>query len=129
MREPLIPPTRIDLPEAGLAALKRGLQRAGLEATSFAWPPEHEPDRAPYRGLKPYEAKDAAIFFGRDAAIVRVLDQIRQVRNSGIDKLLVILGSSGAGKSSFMRAGLWPRLERNDHHFFLCRSCAPAARR
>lgn len=49
---------------------------------------------------------------------MRGLDQIRQLRNSGIDKLLVILGSSGAGKSSFMRAGLWPRLERNDRHFF-----------
>lgn len=48
VREPFVPPTRIDLPEVGLTALKRGLQSAGLEATSFAWPPEHEPDRAPY---------------------------------------------------------------------------------
>ena len=85
VREPFVPPTRVDFPEVGLTALKRGLQSAGLEANSFAWPPEDEPDRAPYRGLKPYEAKDAAIFFGRDADIVRGLDQLRQLRNGGID--------------------------------------------
>ena len=70
-REPIVPSSRVDLPEVGLDALKRGLQKAGLEATSFPWPPENEPERPPYRGLKPYDAKDAAIFFGRDAAIVR----------------------------------------------------------
>ena len=118
VREPFVPPSRVDLPELGLTALKRGLKRAGLEATAFPWPPENKPECAPYRGLKPYEAKDAAIFFGRDAAIVRGLDQVRQLRDNGIDKLLVILGASGAGKSSFMRAGLWPRLQRDDHHFY-----------
>ena len=63
-REPFVPPSRVDLPEVGLTALKRGLQSAGLEATTFPWPPEDELKRAPYRGLKPYEAQDAAIFFG-----------------------------------------------------------------
>jgi formylglycine-generating enzyme required for sulfatase activity len=32
--------------------------------------------------------------------------------------MLVILGASGSGKSSFMRAGLWPRLKRDDRHFY-----------
>lgn len=117
-REPLVPANRVELPEVGLSALKRGLQNAGLEAAAFPWPPENEPERAPYRGLKPYEAQDAAIFFGRDATIVRGLDQVRQLRDNSSDNLLVILGSSGAGKSSFMRAGLWPRLKRDDHHFY-----------
>ena len=115
--DPLVPKQVVSLSEAGLAGLKRGLQKAGLDATHFAWPPKHDPLRAPYRGLKALEAEDAAIFFGRDAAIVRGLDKLRLMREQGIEQLFVILGASGAGKSSFLRAGLWPRLKRDDRHF------------
>jgi TIR domain len=38
---------------SGLSRLKGGLTKAGLDARFFAWPPEGEPDRPPYRGLKP----------------------------------------------------------------------------
>src|SRR5215831_5033400 len=48
----------------GLARLKFGLQRAGLHASYFSWPPEHDTNRPPYRGLRPLEADDAGIFFG-----------------------------------------------------------------
>ena len=107
-------PVRIAFREAGLDLLRRGLDRAGLDARSFPWPPAGEPGRAPYRGLKALEPQDAAIFFGRDAWIVRGLDQIRGLMESGAERLLVILGASGSGKSSFLRAGLWPRLLRDD---------------
>jgi TIR domain len=36
----------------GLARLKGGLQRAGLPASWFAWPPEHDRNRSPYRGAQ-----------------------------------------------------------------------------
>src|SRR5262249_46276663 len=39
------------------------------------------------------------------------------MRERGIERILVILGASGSGKSSFLRAGLLPRLERDDRHF------------
>jgi hypothetical protein len=39
---------------------------------------------------------------------------LRGLREAPPPRLLVILGASGAGKSFFMRAGLLPRLERDD---------------
>ena len=100
-----------------LGRLKTGLQRAGLDSRFFAWPPEGDPNRPPYRGLRPLEADDAGIFFGRDAPIVEALDTLRGLRDGAPPRLLVILGASGAGKSSFLRAGLFPRLARDDQTF------------
>ena len=100
-----------------LGRLKTGLQRAGLDSRFFAWPPESDPNRPPYRGLRPLEADDAGIFFGRDAPIVEALDTLRGLRDGAPPRLLVILGASGAGKSSFLRAGLFPRLARDDQTF------------
>jgi WD40 repeat protein len=110
-------PAEVAFREAGLDLLRRGLERAGLDAQTFPWPPPSEPNRAPYRGLKALEPQDAAIFFGRDAWIVRGVDRIRGLVETGVDKLLVVLGASGSGKSSFLRAGLWPRLARDDASF------------
>jgi WD40 repeat protein len=102
-----------------LARLKTGLQRAGLDSRFFAWPPDSDPNRPPYRGLRPLEAEDAGIFFGRDAPIVEALDRLRGLRDAAPPRLLVILGASGAGKSSFLRAGLVPRIRRDDQNFML----------
>ena len=109
--------TRVAFRETGLQLLRRGLERAGLDARSFPWPPHDDPKRSPYRGLRALEPQDAAIFFGRDAWIVRGLDRIRSLAETGAEKLLLVLGASGSGKSSFLRAGLWPRLLRDDAHF------------
>jgi WD40 repeat protein len=102
---------------SGLARLKAGLDRAGLDPRFFAWPPENEPDRPPYPGLRPLEAEDAGIFFGREAPTVVALDRLRGLREAAPPRLLMILGASGAGKSSFLRAGLIPRLARDDANF------------
>jgi WD40 repeat protein len=62
------------------------------------------PDR-PFPGLRPYCAQDHAWFFGRDEqslALYRLLDRGR---------LIAVVGSSGSGKSSVLRAGLTPLLE------------------
>lgn len=101
----------------GLLRLRLGLDSAGLDARYFPWPPPGDPPRPPYRGLAPLEEKDAAIYFGRDAQIIRGLDALRGMRATGVETLFVILGPSGTGKSSFLRAGLLPRLKRDDRHF------------
>jgi tetratricopeptide (TPR) repeat protein len=101
----------------GLRRLKHGLDKAGLDPKFFAWPPGNDRERAPYRGLKSLEAADAGIFFGRDAPIVEATDRLRGLKAAAPPRLLTILGASGAGKSSFLRAGLWPRLARDDRNF------------
>src|SRR6266403_2888663 len=117
VRLPFVPETVVSFPRAGLADLARGIRKAGLAASAFLWPPEGQPDRPPYPGLRALEEVDAAVFFGREASIVRAIDQIRLVRERDIEQLFVILGASGAGKSSFLRAGLLPRLKRDSEHF------------
>jgi hypothetical protein len=103
--------------ESGLERLRIGLTEAGIDARYFAWPPEGDPNRAPYRGLQPLEAEDAGIFFGRDGPTVLGIDLLRGLREAPPPRLLVILGASGAGKSSFLRAGLLPRLARESQRF------------
>lgn len=103
--------------QEGLKRLRRGLVNAGLDPRFFEWPPETDPDRPPYRGLRPLEADDAGIFFGRDAPIFEALDRLRALRADSAPRLLVILGASGAGKSSFLRAGLFARMRRYDRDF------------
>ena len=101
----------------GLHRLLAGLRAVGIGADSFAWPPPGDPDRSPYRGWRPLESVDAAIYFGRDAQIVGALDELREMRAALRERVFVILGPSGVGKSSFLRAGLLPRLGRDDRQF------------
>ena len=101
----------------GLRRLRIGLMKAGLDPRFFTWPPDDDPNRPPYRGLRPLEAEDAGIFFGRDAPTVDALDQLRGLREASPPRLMVILGASGSGKSSFLRAGLLARMARDDRNF------------
>ncbi|MEU1204875.1 TIR domain-containing protein [Nocardia sp. NPDC005825] len=109
----------VEFSTEGLRRLWRGLREAGIGAEYFEWPPPGDPSRAPYRGWDPFEAVDAAVYFGRDAQILRGLDMLRGMRAAGVENLFVILGPSGTGKSSFLRAGLLPRLRRDDRHFLV----------
>jgi WD40 repeat protein len=122
MRRVVLPNTHdeahVTFSSEGLRRLRVGLERAGLDARFFAWPPADDPRRSPYRGLQPLEAADAGIFFGRDAPIIEALDKMRGIKEGSGPRLLTLLGASGAGKSSFLRAGLWPRLQRDDLNFF-----------
>lgn len=61
----------------------------------------------PYRGLLPYDSGDADSFFGREADVDACL---RRLRDSG---LLAVVGPSGVGKSSLVRAGVVAALMRS----------------
>ena len=58
----------------------------------------------PYKGLAPFQGEDAELFFGRREIVMEM------VKVLGSQRLLVVLGLSGSGKSSVVRAGLLPAL-------------------
>jgi len=53
---------------------------------------------------------------------------VRQLRDGPGPRIMVILGASGAGKSSFMRAGILPRLRRESEHFHVLPALRPGRR-
>ena len=59
-------------------------------------------DARPYPGLASFDAADAAYFFGREVEVEAMWRRLRRPR------LLGLIGPSGSGKSSFLRAGLLP---------------------
>lgn len=109
----------------GLDRLLRDVQSPDLGAGSFPWPPPNEPDREPYRGWLPFESFDAGVFFGRDTETVRALKTLSEIAESGTGKLFVVLGASGTGKSSFLRAGILPRLIQKRGHFAVLGTIRP----
>ena len=56
----------------------------------------------PFRGLEVFDEDHAEFFFGRDALTQQLVEQLRE------DRFLAVIGPSGSGKSSVVRAGLVP---------------------
>ncbi|MET9446085.1 nSTAND1 domain-containing NTPase [Streptomyces cinerochromogenes] len=75
-------------------------------------PPAQAPPVAggvcPYRGLAPYRREDARWFFGRERSTNALVAQLRAAERSG--GLVMLVGASGAGKSSLLNAGLVPAI-------------------
>jgi WD40 repeat protein len=101
---------------AALAALARELSALALhDRGGFPW----DSNRSPYPGLLCFDQEDAAIYFGRDPDIRELIEQLQVLRIHGEARLLVLLGASGSGKSSLLRAGVLPRLARSGHRWIL----------
>ncbi len=64
----------------------------------------------PYKGLRAFGEADAADFFGRNSLIQALL--IRMAEEGDLSRFLAVVGPSGSGKSSVVRAGLLPALRR-----------------
>lgn len=58
-----------------------------------------------YPGVKPFETSDQHIFFGRDQDIADLYDLLV------LEKLVVLFGKSGYGKSSLLNAGILPKFQ------------------
>jgi WD40 repeat protein len=69
-------------------------------------PIEARDDICPYRGLEAFDEEHAEFFFGRDGDVQRLVERFKSTR------FLAVLGASGSGKSSLVRAGLLPALRR-----------------
>jgi serine/threonine protein kinase len=68
---------------------------------------ELKQDETPYAGLASFQERDADRFFGRSREIAAAVNRIRETPT------LAIIGPSGVGKSSFVRAGLVPALKQS----------------
>ncbi|MBV8225365.1 MAG: toll/interleukin-1 receptor domain-containing protein, partial [Verrucomicrobia bacterium] len=70
--------------------------------------------RCPYRGLRVFDVEDTDFFFGREAVVEWLLNELRSpVAGQQANRFLAIAGSSGSGKSSVARAGLVAALKRD----------------
>ncbi|NTV37194.1 MAG: ATP-binding protein, partial [Anaerolineaceae bacterium] len=63
-----------------------------------------EPGEAPFQGMQYFDEKDAPRFFGREVLVAKLAGRLQDAR------FLTVVGASGSGKSSLVRAGLLPAL-------------------
>ena len=133
--KPVIPLIEADLPGGSAAVAAdvqavdlRGDRQEGLErlrqqlveiALSSQGGLPWDSSRPPYPGLPSFEEEDAAIYFGRETEIRLLIERLNARRSLGGVGMLVLLGSSGAGKSSLLRAGVVPRLRRAGHQWIV----------
>jgi eukaryotic-like serine/threonine-protein kinase len=66
---------------------------------------------SPFPGLTPFQESDADRFFGRGRDVARMVARVRELPLTGI------VGPSGVGKSSFIRAGVGPALKTSGEHW------------
>jgi energy-coupling factor transporter ATP-binding protein EcfA2 len=96
-------PDRVHDAEA-LQRLVAGIRDVAPGHRGRATSPELMAMDSPYRGLEVFDEAHAPLFFGREAMTQHLVETLRPRR------FLAVLGPSGSGKSSLVRAGLLPQL-------------------
>jgi WD40 repeat protein/energy-coupling factor transporter ATP-binding protein EcfA2 len=76
----------------------------GTSVSSSAPVPGVVPGPCPYMGLAAFEPEDAALFFGRERFVADLTVRLSE------SNMLAVVGASGSGKSSVLRAGLVPAI-------------------
>jgi WD40 repeat protein len=85
--------------------------RAGAPPTGNGQP-HASPPVPPYPGMRPFGSRDAKWFFGREELTAHLVNRLAE--QAGARAPLFVLGPSGIGKSSLLRAGLIPALRRGE---------------
>jgi len=67
---------------------------------------------APYKGLLYFDEQDAELFFGRETLTARLVEHVMNLSMEASTRFLAVVGASGSGKSSLVRAGLAVALKR-----------------
>jgi formylglycine-generating enzyme required for sulfatase activity len=103
------------------------ISRVGLDPEAFAI--DRTRRTTPFPGLVSFgdDDADAALFYGRSREIADTLEELRKMRAERDLRPLMILGASGAGKSSLLKAGIIPRLRREAPAWLPLRAFRPGA--
>src|SRR5215216_1371687 len=75
--------------------------------TKFSGTESPTPGEAPFKGLQFFDVDDSDLFFGRETLTAKLMNRLQDA-----NFLSVIIGASGSGKSSLVRAGLVPMLKK-----------------
>jgi WD40 repeat protein/class 3 adenylate cyclase/energy-coupling factor transporter ATP-binding protein EcfA2 len=81
---------------------EEAIEAAGLP--DYSLPPADVP--CPYKGLLPFQPEDHELFFGREQLVEDLAARLE------VSSFLAVVGPSGSGKSSLVRAGVVPALQR-----------------
>ena len=88
--------------------LRQWLAQRGYLAQGPVW--DRVLHGSPFPGLAAFEADRGRVFFGRDMALGQATARLAEAERAGRAPFLLLIGASGSGKSSLLRAGLLPRL-------------------
>ncbi|MBO1332681.1 AAA family ATPase [Streptomyces sp. VRA16 Mangrove soil] len=84
-------------------------------------------EQPPYPGLEAFTEDDAAVFFGRDRDIVDLVRRLHPAVPGRAQRFVTVVGPSGSGKSSLVRAGLLPTLARRRGRWTVAAPFTPGA--
>ncbi|MFC1959501.1 protein kinase [Chloroflexota bacterium] len=91
-------------------AFRQAIEPAGAPV-SVEWEQDDTLLVNPYKGLRPFQEADADDFFGREALIRQLVNRMGE--QGDYSRFLAVVGPSGSGKSSVVKAGLFPALWRD----------------
>ncbi|WP_414625152.1 caspase family protein [Calothrix sp. CCY 0018] len=81
--------------------------------------PPLDESKNPYRGLKSFDEEHSKLFFGRQALTQQLYRQVEK------QPLTVVLGASGTGKSSLVKAGLIPYIKQSNPQWHILAPMRP----